>query len=157
MALDLSDAHSASVAAKGHLVVLVVDFGQGGTSRMAARAAKSNIFRIWVLEIQLLQELPMDYAASLLLAALGAACIYAGYKLFCDLPVMGGPGLRATHAAVLLLNMVPGGLLALCGAALVTTQARGVLAHRPAIHSNAPPAEGTSWHPKGATAFDHQA
>jgi hypothetical protein len=84
----------------------------------------------------------MDYVASLFLAAVGATCIYAGYKLFCDLPAMG-----ASRAAVFVLNIVPGALLALSGTALLTTEARGMLSHRAAIRREAPPAEGTSWHP----------
>jgi hypothetical protein len=94
----------------------------------------------------------MDYVASLFLAAVGATCIYAGYKLFCDLPAMG-----ASRAAVFLLNIVPGALLALSGTALLTTEARGMLSTRPAMRREAPPAEGTSWHPRSRTWFDHAA
>jgi hypothetical protein len=94
----------------------------------------------------------MDYVASLFLAALGATCIYAGYKLFCDLPAMG-----ASRAAVFLLNIVPGALLALSGTALLTSEARGMLSHRPAIRRDAPPAEGTSWHPLRPNPVTHEA
>lgn len=94
----------------------------------------------------------MDYVASSFLAALGAACIYAGYKLFCDLPAMG-----ASRAAVFLLNVIPGALLALSGTALLTTEARGMMSHRPAMRREAPPAEGTSWHPLRPQAVSHQA
>jgi hypothetical protein len=107
------------------------------------------------LEIQLLQDVPMDYVASLFLAAIGATCIYAGYKLFCDLPAMSEHGHRASRAAVLLLNVVPGALLALSGTALLTTEARGMLSHRPSIRRDGPPAEGTSWHPRSPKAFSH--
>ena len=89
----------------------------------------------------------MNYVASLFLAAVGATCIYAGYKLFCDLPVVSAHGPRASRAAVFLLNILPGALLALSGTALLTTEARGMLTHRPAMQRHAPAAEGTSWHP----------
>jgi hypothetical protein len=107
--------------------------------------------------MQLLKDVPMDYVASLFLAAIGATCIYAGYKLFCDLPAMNEQGHGASRAAVLLLNMVPGALLALSGTALVTTEARGMLTHRPAMHRDAPPAQGTSWHSASPKIFNHAA
>jgi hypothetical protein len=54
-----------------------------------------------------------------------------------------------------LLNIVPGAFLALFGAALLTTEARGmVLAHRPAILRQGPAAEGTSWHRTTPKSFD---
>jgi hypothetical protein len=118
---------------------------------------KSILRELLFLEIQLLPELPMDYIASFLLSAVGTTCIYAGYWLFCDLPAMSGRGSRVNRAAVFLLNIVPGALLALSGAALLTTEARGILSHRPAVQRHAPAAEGTSWHPQSRTWFDRAA
>jgi hypothetical protein len=63
------------------------------------------------------------------------------------------PGVN--RASVLLLNILPGALLALSGTALLTTEARGILSHRPAMHRDAPPAEGTSWHPRSPKGFGH--
>ena len=88
----------------------------------------------------------MDHVFTLLLAGLGAVCIYFGYRLFCDLPVLRRQGAQPTRAAVILLNIVPGALLALFGAALFTTEARGMLAPRPGTRYQVPSTEGTSWH-----------
>jgi hypothetical protein len=99
----------------------------------------------------------MDRVATMFLASLGAICIYAGYRLFCDLPVLRREGQRANRAAVLLVNMIPGALLALFGAALITTEARGMLTHRPAIRYQAPAAQGTSWHRENPRPFGRPA
>ena len=100
----------------------------------------------------MLSDGPMEYIASLFLAALGAAGILAGYRLFCDLPVM-----RGSRAAVILLNMLPGALLASSGTALLTVEARAMFSHRPAMRRDAPPAEGTSWHPPSPQPVGHAA
>ena len=99
----------------------------------------------------------MDHVSTLLLAGLGALCIYFGYRLFCDLPVTRVQGLGASRTTVILLNIVPGALLALFGAALFTTEARGMLTQRPAIQHQAPSAEGTSWHPANTKASNRAA
>jgi hypothetical protein len=87
----------------------------------------------------------MDWIAMLFVAAVGASCVYAGYKLFCGLPAL-SDGPRASRASVLLLNVVPGALLALIGMGLLTAEARGLVSHRPAIRRQTQPAEGASWH-----------
>ena len=69
----------------------------------------------------------VDRFAMLLLTSLGIACIYAGYKLFCGLPALNGETTRATRSGVLLLNIIPGILLALIGTGLLTAQAHGIL------------------------------
>jgi hypothetical protein len=88
----------------------------------------------------------MDHVAALFLASLGATCIYAGYRLFCDLPALQARP-NGNRAAIWLMNVVPGLMLALFGTALVTTQTCAMLLPRPAVRRHAPAAEGTSWHP----------
>jgi hypothetical protein len=95
----------------------------------------------------------MENPATLILAAFGLACIYAGYRLFCGLPSMN----KYTRPAVFLMNVVPGALLALFGTFLITTQARAMVSHRPAIQRHQPAAEGTSWHPGAAHHVDRSA
>jgi len=85
----------------------------------------------------------MDGIATLFLTGLGLFCIFLGYRLFCGLPAMNG--LRASRSSVILLNVVPGALLALFGAGLLTAEVRGVISHRPPI-SYHQPAAGTAWH-----------
>ena len=87
----------------------------------------------------------MDRFAVLLLTSLGVACIYAGYKLFCGLPALNGETARATRIGVLLLNIIPGILLALIGTGLLTAEAHGILSHRASVGHHQSP-EGTSWH-----------
>ena len=77
---------------------------------------------------------------TLLLAALGLICVFLGYRLFCGLPARQYP-----RATVLLLNTLPGALLALFGAGLFTTQARAMFAHRPSMHRVAPAEQDTAW------------
>ncbi len=93
----------------------------------------------------------MHRIAMLSFATLGATCIYAGYQLFCGLPALNGhlngQGPRMTRAGVLLLNVVPGALLALLGTGILTAEVRGIVTHRPAFQRHIPAAEGTSWHP----------
>jgi hypothetical protein len=97
----------------------------------------------------------MNFVATLFLATVGATCIYAGYRLFCDLPAISRQGLRANRAAVLLLNIFPGALLAMSGTALLTAEARVMLSHRPAaIRHYEPAAEGTSWHRRSPKVFN---
>ena len=99
----------------------------------------------------------MDHVFTLFLASLGAICIYAGYRLFCDLPVARRQGIQPSRTTVLLLNIVPGALLALFGAALFTTEARGMLTPRPALHNQSPSTEGTSWRGTHAKVFRRSA
>jgi hypothetical protein len=87
----------------------------------------------------------VDRFAVLLMTSLGVACIYAGYKLFCGLPALNGQTTRASRSGVLLLNVIPGILLALIGTGLLTAEAHGILSRRPSIQRHQSP-EGTSWH-----------
>ncbi len=87
----------------------------------------------------------MDRFAILLLTSLGIACICAGYKLFCGLPALNRQTTRTSRGGVLLLNIIPGILLALIGTSLLTAQAHGILSHRPSIERHQSP-EGTSRH-----------
>jgi hypothetical protein len=84
----------------------------------------------------------MLWTATLILMALGLICICVGYRLFCELPRL-RPGSR--YISVFFLNIFPGALLALFGAALVTSQAQTLLAHRPAIHKYRPATQDTAW------------
>ncbi len=80
-------------------------------------------------------------------AAIGVACIYAGYRLFCGLPALRTA--PADPASVVLRNMLPGALLAVTGAALLTVQAQAVLGAHTGPRRHTPPVEGTSWHRPG--------
>jgi hypothetical protein len=91
----------------------------------------------------------MDHVTALFLAGLGATCIYAGYRLFCDLPVLSEGRTHANRMSVLLMNVIPGLLLAVFGTALLTTHLRDAFAPRPAVRHRIPATEGTSWHPGG--------
>ncbi len=85
------------------------------------------------------------FAIMLLITSLGVACLYAGYKLFCGLPALNGSTSRASRTGVLLLNVIPGILLALIGTGLLTAEAHGILSRHPvAPHHQS--SEGTSWH-----------
>ena len=90
----------------------------------------------------------MDRLAVLLITSLGLACICAGYKLFCGLPALNGQTTLTSRSGVLLLNVIPGILLALIGTGLLTAEAHGILSRRPSTsiqrHQSQ---EGTSWHP----------
>jgi hypothetical protein len=88
----------------------------------------------------------MDRIAMLFFAGLGAACIYAGYRLFCDLPAMNGEQGSPNGAAVFFMNVVPGILLAVLGVGLLAAQAHGVMSQRSAVRHRQPAAEGASWH-----------
>lgn len=88
----------------------------------------------------------MDRFAILFLTSLGVGCLCAGYKLFCGLPALSGKTTRASRAGVVLLNVIPGILLALLGTGLLTAEVHGILAQQPGIHRRQPSAEGTSWH-----------
>jgi hypothetical protein len=96
----------------------------------------------------------MEQIATLILAGVGAACIYAGYRLFCGLPAMKRVG-QTNRAGVFLMNMVPGALLALFGTVLLTTEARAMVSHRPALERHQPATEGTSWHSTSPRDFGH--
>jgi hypothetical protein len=93
----------------------------------------------------LTQERRVDQFATLLLTSLGVACIYAGYELFCGLPALNGETTRATRGGVLLLNIIPGILLALIGTSVLTAEAHGFLSHRASVERHQSQ-EGTSWH-----------
>jgi hypothetical protein len=95
----------------------------------------------------------MENQATLIFAALGIACIYAGYRLFCGLPSMK----TNSRAKVWLMNVVPGALLALFGTFLFTSEARAMVSHHAPIQRRQPAAEGTSWHPGSPRASDHAA
>jgi hypothetical protein len=82
----------------------------------------------------------MDIIAVLFLAAVGATCIYAGYRLFCDLPAA-SPGRPTNWAAILLLNVLPGALLAMSGTALLAAEGRLMISHRAAVRHYEPAAE----------------
>jgi hypothetical protein len=86
----------------------------------------------------------VDRFATLLLTSLGIACIYAGYKLFCGLPALNGQT-STSRSSVLLLNVIPGILLALIGTGLLTAEAHGILSRRSSINRHESQ-EGTSWH-----------
>ena len=59
------------------------------------------------------------------MTSLALACIYAGYKLFCGLPALN----RGSRIGVLLLNVIPGILLALIGTGLLAAQVHNVVSH----------------------------
>src|ERR1035437_9581326 len=86
----------------------------------------------------------MDRFAMLFLAGIGPACICAGYKLFCGLPAMSSR--RASRASVLLLNIIPGALLALIGVGILTTAVRAVASDTPPIQRHPATDEGATWH-----------
>ncbi len=83
---------------------------------------------------------------AILFATVGLICIYAGYRLFCGLPAMNGSKPRANWLTVVLMNVVPGALLALVGTGLLMGQVRTVFSHPTSIPRHQPPAEGTTWH-----------
>ena len=87
----------------------------------------------------------MERFAVLLLTSLGFACLFAGYKLFCGLPALNGETSRASRTGVLLLNIIPGILLALIGAGVLTAQVEGILAHHQSAERHESP-DGASWH-----------
>lgn len=89
----------------------------------------------------------MEQIAMLLLMGLGVACIYVGYQLFCGLPAIGGSPARVSRTRVLLVNVIPGALLALIGAGILTAGTRNILPRRHAIVHQKPASEGASWHP----------
>jgi hypothetical protein len=96
----------------------------------------------------------MEQLATLILAVVGAACIYAGYRLFCGLPALNNPNRPTNRLTVILMNIVPGALLALFGTVLLTTQARAMVSHRSNIEHHQPSTEGTSWHPASSRTFN---
>ena len=72
----------------------------------------------------------MDLLASLLVASIGVACIAAGYRLFCGLPALSGQRPPVSRFGVVVRNVIPGILLTLIGAGVLTAEVRGVLTHR---------------------------
>ena len=88
----------------------------------------------------------MERFAVLLLTSLGFACLFAGYKLFCGLPALNGETSRASRTGVLLLNIIPGILLALIGAGVLTAQVEGILSHRNRLVERHQSPDDTSWH-----------
>jgi hypothetical protein len=88
----------------------------------------------------------MDRIAMLFFAGLGSICIYAGYKLFCGLPLLNGQTSSPSRKAVLLMNVVPGAVLALVGTGILTTEARSLTSHRPTVQRHEPAAQGAQWH-----------
>ena len=139
------------------MVLKVVDISHHraryGSHTMQKAVMKSIVY---ILETELhmqrdWSDTRMQQIATLILAAVGAACIYAGYRLFCGLPAMNNPG--RNRAAVFLMNMLPGALLALFGTVLLTTEARAMVSHRPGIEHRQPAAQDTSWHPGMRPAF----
>ena len=97
----------------------------------------------------------MDRFAIILAASLGLACIYAGYKLFCGLPAQQSDGPAASRTGVVLLNVIPGALLALLGAGILMAEVHGFTTHGAghgtAIHRHQP-ASGASWQ-RGRSGF----
>jgi hypothetical protein len=89
----------------------------------------------------------MNLVAALFLTGVGATCVFAGYRLFCDLPALSEPRPRGNGTSVLLTNVVPGLLLAVLGTALVTTEVRDMFAPGHTIRHHEPAAHGASWHP----------
>lgn len=86
----------------------------------------------------------MNHLPTIFLAVLGLTLIYAGYELFCGLPVMSQRAV--SRARVILLNMVPGVILTLAGAALFTTEARAMISQRSDFHRHLAPASDSA-HP----------
>jgi len=86
----------------------------------------------------------MDRFAMLFLTLAGLISIYAGYQLFCGLPALRTQGV--TPASVLLLNIVPGALLAVGGIAILTVEARTLISHPSSIEHRQPSNEGATWH-----------
>jgi hypothetical protein len=86
----------------------------------------------------------MPLAATLILAALGILCVVLGYRLFCGLPVMRG-NYPASRSTALLLNILPGAILALFGAGLFTAEARTLVNRHPAIQRHIPATQQTGW------------
>lgn len=85
----------------------------------------------------------MDRTAAWIVAGLGGICIYAGYRLFCTAPVAGGRTELARRTKAVLANFLPGAVLALFGAAILTTAAQSLFMKKPAAHGRTP-ASGTS-------------
>ncbi len=82
----------------------------------------------------------MDRLISLLLATAAVAAIYLGYTLLCELPATRGAG----RIKVILLNLIPGALLTIAGAGILTTQAQTLIARHRALHH---PATGRTTEP----------
>lgn len=85
----------------------------------------------------------MERVAMVCLAALGSLCIYAGYRLFCDLPAIRGGG-HANWKAIVFLNIVPGAALALLGTILLTTEARAIASQPAPVRRQGPTSSGAA-------------
>jgi hypothetical protein len=59
----------------------------------------------------------------MLLTAIGLICIYAGYVLFCGLPAARR---GRSRTRLLLLNILPGALLAAIGMSVITSQVKTI-------------------------------
>jgi hypothetical protein len=79
-----------------------------------------------------------------LLCMLGAAaiCLREGYKLFCGIPAAGSQSRRR----VFLWNIVPGALLALLGAGLLTAGVHRIVSHDAQTQRLVPGSRGAVWH-----------
>jgi len=78
--------------------------------------------------------------AALFTSALGLSCIYAGYVLFCGLPAARR---GRSRTRLLLLNMVPGALLALIGMSVLTCQVKTVLETHRVVRNRQTPSVDT--------------
>lgn len=77
---------------------------------------------------------PVTRVMTVLMTAIGIACIYAGYLLFCGLPAA---RTARSKARVFAINIVPGALLALIGMTVITAQLRSVMEPRPMVRQHA--------------------
>jgi hypothetical protein len=73
----------------------------------------------------------------MLLTAIGLICIYAGYVLFCGLPAARR---GRSRMRLLLLNLLPGALLALIGMSTITWQVKNVIAPHRVVRQRPAPA-----------------
>ena len=79
-----------------------------------------------------------------LLCILGAAaiCLHEGYKLFCGIPAAGSQ----TRGRVFLWNIIPGAVLALLGAGLLTAGVHRIVSHDAQAHRSVRGSHGVVWH-----------
>jgi len=79
-----------------------------------------------------------------LLCILGAAaiCLHEGYRLFCGIPAAG----NQSRARVFLWNIIPGAILALLGAGLLTAGVHRIVSHDAQAHRVIPSSRGALWH-----------
>lgn len=79
----------------------------------------------------------MERWITLFLTGAGIALIYAGYLLFCGLPSAENRR-NVSKTRLLMLNVLPGALLALSGMAIITAQVRTVLVPHASIQHHQP-------------------